>query len=136
MNVEKRLEVFTPSCHNSLCYQRRSPFHLLISGEHVPSSWVPTLPSVHCRSPSCRFCQQLCAAPVPSFSHKSDFSARVHFSSSLQASLYAAVVDLVLLVCNPLWWAWSLLLIRVCSSWSLGGRTSPRVFCLACQHMS
>ena len=30
-------------------------------------SWVPTLPSVHCRSPSCCFCQQLCAAPLPSF---------------------------------------------------------------------
>ena len=53
-------------------------------------------------------------------SHQSDLSARVCFCSSLQASLYAAVVDLVLLVCNTLWWAWSLLLIRVCSSWSLG----------------
>ena len=52
-------------------------------------------------------------------SHQSDFSARVLFCSSLQASLYAAVVDLVLLVCNTLWWAWSLLLIRVSSSWSL-----------------
>ena len=52
-------------------------------------------------------------------SHQSYFSARVRFCSSLQASLYAVVVDLVLLVCNPLWWAWSLLLIRVCSSWSL-----------------
>ena len=49
------------------CYHRRSPFHLLISGEQVPFSWVPTLPSVHCRSHSCRFCQQLSAAPLPSF---------------------------------------------------------------------
>ena len=57
-------------------------------------------------------------------SHQSDFSARVRFCSSLQASLYAAVVDLVLLVCNTLWWAWSLLLIRVCSSWSLGSNQS------------
>ena len=53
-------------------------------------------------------------------SHQSDFSARVRFCSRLLASLYAAVVDLVLLVCNTLWWVWSLLLIRVCSSWSLG----------------
>ena len=51
-------------------------------------------------------------------SHQSDFSARVRFCSSLQASLYVAVLDLVLLVCNTLWLAWSLLLIRVCSSWS------------------
>ena len=57
-------------------------------------------------------------------SHQSDFSARVCFCSSLQASLYAAVVDLVLLVCNTLWWAWSLLLIRVCSSWWLGSNQS------------
>ena len=53
-------------------------------------------------------------------SHQSDFSARVRFCSSLQASLYATVVDLVLLVCNTLWLTWSLLLIRVCCSWSLG----------------
>ena len=39
---------------------------------------------------------------------------------NLQASLHAAVEDLVLLVCNTLWWAWSPLLIRVCSSSSLG----------------
>ena len=57
-------------------------------------------------------------------SHQSDFSARVCFCSSLQASLYAAVVDLVLLVCSTLWWAWSLLLKRVCSSWSLGSNQS------------
>ena len=57
-------------------------------------------------------------------SHQSDFSARVCFCSNLQASLYAAVVDLVLLVCNSLWWAWSLLFIRVCSSWSLGSNQS------------
>ena len=55
----------------------------------------------------------LCSSTA--FSHQSDFSAWVCFCSSLQASLYAAVVDLVLLVCNTLWWAWSLLLIRVCS---------------------
>ena len=60
-------------------------------------------------------------------SHQSDFSARMR--SCLQASLYAAVVDLVLLVYNTFWWAWSLLLIRVCSP-------SPGVFCLACQDMS
>ena len=53
-------------------------------------------------------------------SQQSDFSARLRFCSSLQASLYAAVVDLVLLVCNTLWWAWPPLFIRVCSSWSLG----------------
>ena len=53
-------------------------------------------------------------------SHQSDFSARVRFCSSLQASLYAAV----LLVCNTLWLAWSLLLIRVCSYWSLGSNQS------------
>ena len=35
-------------------------------------------------------------------SYQSDFSARVCFCSSLQASLYAAVVDLMLLVCNTL----------------------------------
>ena len=57
-------------------------------------------------------------------SHQSDFSARVCFCSNLQASLYAAVVDLVLLVCNTLWWAWSLLPISVCSSWSLGSNQS------------
>ena len=62
-------------------------------------------------------------------SHQSDFSARVRFCSSLQASLYAAVVDLVLLVCNTLWWAWSV----APGCW---GRTSPGVFCLACQDMS
>ena len=53
-------------------------------------------------------------------SHQSDFRAGLRFCSSLQTSLYAAVVDIVLLVCNTLWWAWSLLLIRVYSSWSLG----------------
>ena len=52
--------------------------------------------------------------------HPSDFSAWVRFCSCLQASLYAAVVDLVLQGYNILWWAWFLLLIRVCSSWSLG----------------
>ena len=57
-------------------------------------------------------------------SHQSDFNARVCFCSHLQASLYAAVVDLVLLVCNNLWWAWSLLLTRICSSWSLGSNQS------------
>ena len=55
---------------------------------------------------------------------QSDFSARVCFCSSLQASLYAAVMDLVFLVCSTLWWAWSLLLIRVCSSWSLASNQS------------
>ena len=60
----------------------------------------------------------LCST-IAFLSHQSDFTARVCFCSSLQASLYAAMVDLVLLVCNTLWWAWSLLLIRVCSSWSL-----------------
>ena len=35
-------------------------------------------------------------------SHQSNFSAWVRFCSSLQASLYAAVVDLVLQVCNTL----------------------------------
>ena len=49
------------------CCKRMSPFHLLTSGEQVPSSWVPTLPSVHSRSPSCCFCQQLSAAQLPSF---------------------------------------------------------------------
>ena len=101
------------------CCQRRYPFHLLISGEQVPSSWVPILPSVHCRSPSWFLSAALCSSTA-FLSHQSDFSARVHFCSSLQAYLYAAVVDLVLLVCNTLWWAWSLLLIRVCSSWSFG----------------
>ena len=57
-------------------------------------------------------------------SHQSDFSARVRFYSSLQASLYAAVVDLVLMVCNTLWWDWYLLLIRVCSSWLLESNQS------------
>ena len=57
-------------------------------------------------------------------SHQSYVSARMRFCSSLQACLYAAVVDLVLLVCNTLWWAWSLLLIRVCSSLSLGSNMS------------
>ena len=57
-------------------------------------------------------------------SHQSDFSARVRFCSSLQAFLYATMVDLVLLVCNTLWWAWSVLHIRVCSSWSLGSNQS------------
>ena len=57
-------------------------------------------------------------------SHQSDFSARVRFCSSLQASLYSAEVDLVLLVCKTLWWAWSLLLIRICSSWLLGSNQS------------
>ena len=61
---------------------------------------------------------------TPFLSHQSDFSARVRFCSSLRASLYAAVVDLVLLVCKTLWWAWSLLLIRVCSPWSLGSNQS------------
>ena len=56
--------------------------------------------------------------------HQPDFSARVRFRSSLQASLYAAMVNLVFLVCNTLWWAWSLLLIRICSSWSLGSNQS------------
>ena len=59
--------MFTPSCHISLCYQRKSSFHLSISGEQVPFSCVPTLPSVHCRSHSCCFRQQLSAAPLPSF---------------------------------------------------------------------
>ena len=58
-------------------------------------------------------------------SNQSCFSARVRFCSSLQASLYAAVVELVLLVCNTLWWVWS-------GRW---GRTSTGVFCLACQYM-
>ena len=57
-------------------------------------------------------------------SHQSDISARVCFCSSLQAYLNAAMVDLVLLVCNTLWRAWSLLLIRVYSSWSLGSNQS------------
>ena len=58
------------------------------------------------------------------FSHQFDFSARVRLCSSLQASLYAAVVDLVLLVCNTLWWAWFLLLRRVYSSQALGSNQS------------
>ena len=49
------------------CYQRMYPLHMLLLGEQVPSSWVPTLPSVHCRSPSSRFCQQLSAAPLRPF---------------------------------------------------------------------
>ena len=57
----------------------------------------------------------LCSSTV-FVSHQSDFSARVLFCSSLQHSLYTAEVDLVILV----WWAWFLLLIRVCSSWLLG----------------
>ena len=93
---------------------------MLISCEQVPSSWVPTLSSVNCRSVSCCFCQQLSAAPLSSFHTRLTSLHGSIFCSSMQASLYAAVVDLVLLVCNTLWWAWSLLLIRVCSSWSLG----------------
>ena len=57
-------------------------------------------------------------------SNQSDFSARMCFCSNLQASLYVAVLDLVLLVCNTLLWAWSLQLIRACSSWSLGSNQS------------
>ena len=66
-------------------------------------------------------------------SHQSDFSLRVRFCCSLHASLYAAVVDLALLVCNIIWWAWFLLLISVCSSWSLGSNQS---WCFLCQDMS
>ena len=67
-DVEYLLEVFTPSCYNSLAIKEGlHSTYLLISGEQVPSSWVPTLPSVHCRSPSCRLCQQLSAAPLLSF---------------------------------------------------------------------
>ena len=106
------------------CYQRRSPLHLLISGEQVPSSWVPTLPSVHCRSLSCRFCQQVSAAPLPSFPTSLTSVHGCVFCSWQQASLYAAVADIVLLVCNTLCWGWSLLIIRVCSSWSLGSHQS------------
>ena len=100
------------------CCQRRPPFHMLISGEHVPSSWIThflqfIVEVLHVVSAAAR-----CSFTV-FLSHQSDFSARVRFCSSLQASLLAAVVDLVLLVCNTLWWAWSLLLIRVGSS-SLG----------------
>ena len=66
----------------------------------------------------------LCSSTAFLYHQSDDFSARVRFCSSLQASLYAAVVDLVLLVCNTLWWAWSRLLTRVCSSWSLGSSQS------------
>ena len=65
----------------------------------------------------------LCSSTAFLF-HQFDFSALVRFCSCLQASLYAAVVDLVLLVCNTLYWALSLLLIRVCISWSLGSNQS------------
>jgi len=34
------------------------------------------------------------------------------------------MVDIVLLVCNTIWWAWSLMLIRVYSFWSLGSNQS------------
>ena len=96
-----------------------------VSGTTPGVMWVdsllrPTLPSVHCRSPSCRFCQQLSAAPLPSFPTSPTSVHGYIFVAVCKASLYIAVVDLVLLVCNTLWWAWSLLLIRICSSWSLG----------------
>ena len=44
------------------CCQIMHAFHLLISGENIPFSWVPTLPSVRCRSPSCCFRQQFCSS--------------------------------------------------------------------------
>ena len=97
--------------------QKRSPLHLSISGEQVPSFWVPTLPSVLCRSRSCCFCQQLSPTALSSFptSLTSVFVA---------VCMYSVVVDLVLLVCKPLWWALSLLFNIVCSSWSLGSNQS------------
>ena len=53
--------------------------------------------------------------------------------TSLHASLHAAVVDLVFLVCNTLLWAWSLMLIIAPGRL---GRKSTGAFCLACQDMS
>ena len=58
-------------------------------------------------------------------SHQSDFSARVRFYSSLQAFLYAAVVDLVLLICVTLV---GLVSFSHKNRW---GQSSPGVFCLA-----
>ena len=79
----------------------------------------------------------LSAAFLPAFlSHQSDFSARVRFCSSLQASLYAAVVDLVLPICNTTCWAWSVLIKETVAP-GRWGRTSPGVFGLAVlQYMS
>ena len=64
-------------------------------------------------------------------SHQSDFSARVCFCSNLQAPLYVAVVDLVLLVCNTLWWAWSYFTFAFSLARSIGHRLrNATVFCL------
>ena len=56
------LEVFTASCHNSLgiIEDLRSIFWFQVNRSLL-------LPSVYCRRPSCRFCQQLSAASLPSF---------------------------------------------------------------------
>ena len=80
---------------------------MLISCEQVSSSWVPTLSSVHCRTPLCCFCQQLSAAPLSSFHTR---------LTSLQGSVFVAVSRHLLQ--------------------SLAGRTSPGVFCLASRSMS
>ena len=115
--------MFTPSCHNSLaireglhsicCFQVNKS--LLLGSPHFRQSFVEALHVVSVSSSL-----QLHCLPFPPVL----LQCTGAFCGSLQASLYAAVVDLMLLVCNNLWWAWSLLLIRVRSSWSLGSNQS------------
>ena len=59
----------------------------------------------------------LCSSAVFIF-HHSDLRARVYFCRILQTSLYASTADLVLLICNTLWWALSLIAIKLHSIWS------------------
>lgn len=93
------------------------PLYRLITGEHLPFSRVLTLPHVHCRRPSCRFCLRLSAAFYLRFSPF--WLSTEEFWSSLQK-----VVDSMLLVCITLWYDWSLPLIKLCNSSSLGSNQS------------
>ena len=112
---------FTPSCHHTLAICEGFITHHMISDVHVVSSVDHTLPLIHCKCPSCS--AALCSSSV-FISHYSDFRARVYLCSIMQASLYASTADLVLLICNTIWWTWSLLAIKSCSIWSFGSNLS------------
>jgi len=98
------------------CCQRRSTFQLLISARSLlfgsPHFLRSIVEAFHVVSIGSYL--QLILLHFPP----------VWLQYSLQACLYAAVVDLVLLIYNTLRWAWSVMLIRVCSFWSLGSNQS------------
>lgn len=128
----KLLEMFALYCQKSLC-PWKSPVYLLTSVVQILLSGVS------------KFLQSivdLFHAICVGLSNQSVLRERVCYCSCVQASSYAATVDLIFLFCSAFWWIWSLLSSRRYMSWSCGSKQFwcflvglPRIVLLYCRQL-